>query len=82
MSEKALTAHAMLVLINLEFSKIPGSETFPLQQTCNVLYYLDALGAHVGSISVTPAHAEYHDSFYKFKVVTERIKAWYERAVS
>lgn len=82
MSKKALTAHAILVLINLAFFKNPGSETFPLQQACNVPYYLDALSAHVGNISVTPAHAEHHDSFYKFKVVTERIKAWYERAVS
>lgn len=43
-------------------------------------YYLDASGAHVGNISVTSAHAEHHDSFHKFKVITERVKAWYERA--
>ena len=82
MLEKSQVAHAGLVLIKLAFCTTPGPETFPLRQACNVPYYLDALGAHVGSISVTSAQADYHDSFHKFKVVTQRVKAWYERAES
>ncbi len=80
MLEKSGLAHACLVLIKLAFCTIQGPEPFPLRQACNVPYYLDALGAHVGSISVTSAQAEHQDSFHKFKVITERIKAWYERA--
>ncbi len=78
--EKSGLAHACLVLIKLAFCTIQGPEPFPLRQACNVPYYLDALGAQVGSISVTSAQAEYHDFFHKFKEITERIKAWYERA--
>ncbi len=65
--EKSGLAHACLVLIKLAFCTIQGPEPFPLRQACNVPYYLDALGAHVGSVGVTSAQAEHHDSFYKFK---------------
>lgn len=80
MLEKGSVAHASLVLIKLAFCTNPGPEPFPLRQACKVPYYLDALGAHIGSISVTSAHGEYHDSVHKFKVTAERVKAWYERA--
>ena len=82
MPEKSSVALAILILIKLAFCTDTGPEPFPLRQACNVPYYLDALGAQVGSISVTSAHAEHHDSFHKSKVVGERIKAWYERAES
>lgn len=82
MLEKGLVAHAIIVLIKLAFCTNTGPEAFSLRRACNVAYYLDALGAQVGSISITPVHAEHHDSFYKFRVLAERIKAWYERAES
>lgn len=70
MFEKIQVAHAGLIPIKLAFCTTPGPEPFPLRQACNVPYYLDALDAHVGSISVTSAQADHQDSIHKFKVVT------------
>ena len=44
-------------------------------------YYLGTFGAHVCSISITSAHAEHYESL-EFRVIFERIEAWYERAES
>ena len=82
MLEKCSIAQAIMVLIKLSFCTIPGREPFPFRQACNVPYYLDALSAHVGNISVTSAHAKHHDSSNEFNGRIERIKAWYERAES
>ena len=82
MLEKTRVAHAILVLIKLAFCTDPGPEPFPLRQACSVSYYLDALGIHVGNVSITPAHAEQHDSFHRFRLFTQRVKTWYERVES
>ena len=82
MMEKSTIAYAIIVLIKLAFCTDPGTEDFPLRQASSVPHYLDALGALVGSISVTAAHAEQHDSFRRFKLLAERVKDWYERAQS
>lgn len=80
--EKSTIAYAITVLIKLAFCTNPGTEPFPLRHASSVPYYLDALGALVGSISVTAAHAAQHDSFRRFTLLAERVKAWYERAQS
>ena len=82
MMEKSTLAYAIIVLIKLAFCTNPGTEPFPLRQASSVTYYLDALGALIGSISVTAADAQQHDSFRRFTLLTERVKAWYERAQS
>ena len=80
--EKSSFAEAIMVLIKLSFCTIPGREPFLLRQACNVPYYLDAIGAHISSISVTSAHVQHHDSFNEFNIRAQRIKSWYERAGS
>ena len=82
MLEKGPVAHALLVLIKLAFCTNPGHEPFPLRQACNVRYYLDTLGSHIGGISTIPANAEHRDQFQMFRMIAERVKAWYERAES
>lgn len=71
-----------MVLIRLAFCTNPGLDIVNFRQACSVSYYLDAVAEHVGRVSGTPDDAEHHDSFYRFKQMGNRIKAWYERAVS
>ena len=61
--EKGPVAQSILVLIKLAFCTSPGPIPFPLRQACNLPCYLDALGAQIGSVSVTSAHGEHQDSF-------------------
>lgn len=82
MLEKCTFFEAIMVLIKLSFCTIPGREPFPFRQACNVPYYLDAISAHIHSISATSVHAQHHDSFNEFNLRAQRIKAWYERASS